>query len=208
MGRFQRIYVVDRDEARRAQLAKLSYDAGIHAEPSESLSEFECSTRQDGIVLCADDTDLELVAQIQQIATTHELCLPTLAYAENPRPDQIVRATMAGALGYLVWPLDEQALRRALEVDEGLVRLSNLRMRQAKAASSIAALSKRERKVLQLMTVGHSNKEIGRILDISHRTVEVHRANLYFKLNLRNATDAVRVGMYAGLDVEENLELA
>ena len=58
----------------------------------------------------------------------------------------------------------------------------------------------REHEVLELMVEGDSNKEIGRRLGISPRTVEIHRGNMMRKLNARSPSDAVRLAMYAGLD--------
>ncbi|MBS8261155.1 MULTISPECIES: response regulator [Roseibium] len=54
-------------------------------------------------------------------------------------------------------------------------------------------LTRREREVLQEITGGASNKEAGRILGISPRTVEVHRARIMEKLGARNAADLVRI---------------
>ena len=58
-------------------------------------------------------------------------------------------------------------------------------------ARPIVELSKRERQVAMLLTVGHTSKEIARLLDISHRTVEGHRANLNIKLGVRNSAECV-----------------
>lgn len=54
-------------------------------------------------------------------------------------------------------------------------------------------LTRREREVLELIAAGHSNKEAGRELGISPRTIEDHRANIMKKLSARNATELVRM---------------
>lgn len=54
-------------------------------------------------------------------------------------------------------------------------------------------LTRREREVLELIAAGHSNKEAGRQLGISPRTIEDHRANIMKKLGARNATELVRI---------------
>ena len=54
-------------------------------------------------------------------------------------------------------------------------------------------LTTREREVLQLITNGQSNKEAGRVLGISPRTVEVHRARVMEKLCARNTADLMRI---------------
>jgi two-component system response regulator NreC len=56
----------------------------------------------------------------------------------------------------------------------------------------------RERAVLRLMAVGYSNKEIGASLEISVKTVEVHKANAMRKLGLRGRTDVIRYAVLNG----------
>ena len=56
-----------------------------------------------------------------------------------------------------------------------------------------AQLTPREREVLQLITNGQSNKEAGRDLGISPRTIEVHRARVMEKLGARNTADLMRI---------------
>ena len=56
-------------------------------------------------------------------------------------------------------------------------------------------LTRREREVLEQFTAGASNKEAGRHLGISPRTIEDHRANIMKKLGARNAADLVRIVM-------------
>jgi FixJ family two-component response regulator len=56
-------------------------------------------------------------------------------------------------------------------------------------------LTPREREVLEQIVNGSSNKEAGRNLDISPRTIEVHRAHIMTKLGARNAADLVRIAL-------------
>jgi len=58
---------------------------------------------------------------------------------------------------------------------------------------AVAGLTPREREVAELIADGNSNKEAGRRLGISPRTVELHRAHLMEKLGARNAADLVRI---------------
>jgi len=58
-------------------------------------------------------------------------------------------------------------------------------------------LTRREREVLEQFTTGASNKEAGRTLGISPRTIEDHRANIMKKLGAKNAADLVRIVMTA-----------
>ena len=61
--------------------------------------------------------------------------------------------------------------------------------------SDLGRLTPREREVLSEIASGASNKEIGRRLGISPRTVEVHRARIMEKLRARNAADLVRIAL-------------
>jgi FixJ family two-component response regulator len=61
-------------------------------------------------------------------------------------------------------------------------------------------LTSRERNVLELLSSGVSNKQAGRQLGISPRTIEYHRANIMKKLGARNATDLIRIVVVASRD--------
>ena len=58
---------------------------------------------------------------------------------------------------------------------------------------SLSQLTQREREVLAEITGGASNKEAGRRLGISPRTIEVHRASIMDKLGAKNTADLVRI---------------
>ena len=62
----------------------------------------------------------------------------------------------------------------------------------------LAQLSEREREVLSGVVAGHANKTIAYDLDISPRTVEVHRANVMAKMEARSLPELVRIALAAG----------
>jgi len=64
--------------------------------------------------------------------------------------------------------------------------------------SGLEQLTQREREVLAEITGGASNKEAGRRLGISPRTIEVHRARIMDKLGAKNAADLVRITLNGG----------
>lgn len=202
MGVCNRIYVIDPDSRRRAQLARMSYDSGIHAEPCQDIEEFLSLVRHDGHVLCIDQPGGSSIKDFMEATKAVEYNLPASVYAENPTPQQIVDAMLGGALSYHVWPMDEEALKKAITMTPEQVTLTNLRSKQAEAQAAIVALSPRELEVLEQVTKGHSNKKIAINLGISPRTVEIHRANMLEKLGLKTSSDAIRVGIYAGLDAD------
>ena len=60
-------------------------------------------------------------------------------------------------------------------------------------------LTPRQRDILRLVSVGHTNREIANMLQISVRTVEVHRFNLMRRLNVRNVAQLLRRALQLGL---------
>jgi len=60
-------------------------------------------------------------------------------------------------------------------------------------------LTPRQRDILRLVSIGHTNREIAQVLDISVRTVEVHRFNLMRRLNVRNVAQLLRRSLQLGL---------
>ena len=65
-------------------------------------------------------------------------------------------------------------------------------------AGDVSSLTPRERQVLAAIMAGASNKEAGRTLGISPRTIEVHRARIMEKLGAKNAADLVRIVLRQG----------
>ena len=109
-----------------------------------------------------------------------------------------VGAIKSGAIDFVEKPFrGNEIVTRVSEAIEAYAR------RQKESTSSVASLhfpgreplTRREREVLQQFTAGASNKEAGRQLGISPRTIEDHRANIMKKLGARNAADLVRIVM-------------
>jgi two-component system, LuxR family, response regulator FixJ len=113
-----------------------------------------------------------------------------------------VEAVKSGAFDYLVKPLDARAI--VARVRSAITAFGR---RDGSAVGKIglpadfpgqSLLTPREREVLTQIAEGASNKEVGRRLGISPRTVEVHRARLMEKIGARNAADLVRIVLSGG----------
>jgi len=104
-------------------------------------------------------------------------------------------AMKAGATDVVTKPIDSDRLLRAVRdaVRENVHVGAIDGGRRNVEVRGFAQLTPREREVLQLITNGQSNKEAGRNLGISPRTIEVHRARVMEKLGARNTADLMRI---------------
>jgi DNA-binding NarL/FixJ family response regulator len=107
----------------------------------------------------------------------------------------------AGVAGYVLKQSPSQELLEAVRAAARGERYVDAVLQKAAdegAAGDYPTATAREREVLRLMAVGHSNKEIGGLLGISVKTVEVHKANAMRKLQLAGRTDVMRYAVLNG----------
>ncbi len=103
------------------------------------------------------------------------------------------RAFKSGATEFLEKPVDDDVLLEALQnAVRQHVRSRERHQANQQAREHYAQLSEREREVLGLIVEGLTNKEIGRALGLSPRTVETHRANLFAKLQVESLAHLIR----------------
>jgi DNA-binding NarL/FixJ family response regulator len=137
------------------------------------------------IALSMYDTEAYVVEALQAGASAYVLKKATsrdLIYA--------VQRVMEGGL-YLSPPLDERAIETYVQ------------HAQETRLDPYESLTDREREVLQLVAEGMNNPEIAARLQISARTVEMHRANLMHKLSLKTKTELIRYALRRGILAEE-----
>lgn len=192
-----RLHYVDFDMRGRAAFANISWKSGHSCEVYESLGELFTHTPRSGVLLIREDDQpgasfSEICEQLQKMG----IWLGVIAVGVNPKPAQIVEAVKAGALDYFALPIDPANLtRRLARLSTELENVSERARRRIEAQKMIERLSTREAEVLELLSAGHGNKLIGRILGISPRTVEIHRANMMHKLGASHAACALRIKM-------------
>jgi FixJ family two-component response regulator len=209
MASRQYIHVIDSNTRRRAQIAYELTNRNLHTEIYESLDEFRDRGPTDGYILLCDDFAGCSLSALKAVLAPAGHVLPVAVYSDEPVEQKVVAAMIEGAVDYLRWPFVEPLLEGALErlADVGVRHAGEQRRAQA-AKAAVQELSDRELEVLQLMTLGFSNKQVAAELGISPRTVEIHRGNMMRKLNARSPFDAARLAIWAGLDAELDERLA
>ncbi|RVQ65550.1 response regulator [Croceicoccus ponticola] len=194
------IHIVDADPRNRATFARAIFEMGHHAEVYDDIGELTSHMPQNGIVLAHDDLNAGGIAGLVDIMSERGAWLPVIAMAAVPDIERVVTAMRAGAFDYLQQPIDTDALASAIErVSKEAATHVEYRRRSIEARTRIAMLSTRELEVLDRLTRGCSNKAIARELDISPRTVEIHRGNMMDKLGARHAAEAVRLRLEASM---------
>ena len=194
------IHLVDDDPAVREGLALLIGTIGLRVQPWDDPQRFlEQFDRQaiGAIVLDLRMPGLGGLQVLEQLAA-QGADQPVIMLTGHGTVALCRRAFKGGAAEFLEKPVDDQQLLDALQA---AVR-SHVRSRQRLAADRgarerHAQLSPREREVLGLIVEGLTNKEIGRALGLSPRTVETHRANLFEKLDVDSL--ALLIRRYAAL---------
>jgi two-component system response regulator FixJ len=139
--------------------------------------------------------------QVQEALKERGIGLPVIVMTGHGDVSVAVQAMKAGAVDFIEKPFEKAVLLSAIE--EGFARIDQAgrsRARADEALTRLQALTPRERDVLEGLVRGHPNKTIAYDLDISPRTVEIHRANLMSKLGVASLSEALRIAFAAGLD--------
>ena len=193
------IFVVDDDEAVRDSLAALLQTRGFEVRAFESapklLAAIDKGTR--GCVL-SDVRMPEMDGlELQRRLAGH--MLPVVVMSGHGDIPMAVQAMRDGAVDFVEKPYSDETIldvvtRAANQVEQRVRTVGG----KAEAEARLARLSPREREVLDRLVEGLQNKAIAHALDISPRTVEIHRANVMEKMEARSLSDLVRMALATG----------
>ena len=189
------IHLIDDDEAVRSSLALLISTVGLRVQAWADPQTFMNGFDRQSIGAIVLDVRMPGISGLSVLETLKEQRVdqPVIMLTGHGTVEMCRRAFKAGAAEFLEKPVDDVALLEALQSavrQHVKSRERNQADRQAQAR--FAQLSSREREVLGLITAGLTNKEIGRALDLSPRTVESHRANLFAKLEADSLAQLIR----------------
>jgi two-component system response regulator FixJ len=196
------VFVVDDDADARDSLCALLESAGVASEAHASARAF-LDAYQAGRPGCLiadirmpDMDGLELQEELNR----RNAGLPVIVVTGHADVPLAVRAMKAGAVDLIEKPFDDTLLLAS--VKRALAQAHGAREQAAATESAktrIASLSARERQVLELLVAGQPNKIIAFELDISPRTVEIHRAHVMEKMEAKSLSDLVRAAIAAGI---------
>lgn len=192
------IRVVAREHAQRASLATRVFEGGAHAEIYDDLDELIDQKPSNGVVLV--EFPVCGVYELGQRLAVARIYLPIIVFATRPQPAQIVRAAHEGVADFLDAAFSSEELMRAYDYSMRFIEQnSTALLRAQRAKEQVSNLSQRERQVLTYLLDGHSNKSMGKELNLSPRTVEDYRLAALRKLGVASTSAAIRIGLEAGL---------
>ncbi len=196
------IHIVDDEDAIRRSAAYMLKTSGYAVEVWQSGAAFLKDVRHAGhgcILLDVRMPEIDGLA-VQRTLAERGVTMPVVIMTGHGDIGIAVRAMKAGAVDFLEKPFEKAVLLAAVEAAFGRIAAADgASVRAAEAELILGALTPRERDVLEGLAQGLPNKTIAYDLGISPRTVEVHRANLMIKLEVRSLSDALRIAFAAGM---------
>jgi two-component system response regulator FixJ len=199
------VHIVDDDSEVRAgasyALRSYGYETQIYAAGAEFLAEARLDR---GCVLL----DLRMPGmdgfEVLAALADRGASLPVVILTGEGDVAQAVQAMRRGAVDLVEKPYSLERLLSAVDKAFAAAESSaEARLAKTEAAGRLAALTPRERQVLQGLRAGLANKMIARWLGLSPRTVEAYRAGMMAKIGARGLTDALRIAGEGGLSPME-----
>jgi FixJ family two-component response regulator len=190
------VFIVDDDEAVRDSVKELASSVGLRAETFRSALEFlEAfdAARPGCLVLDVRMARMSGLALQEKLAAMRAR-IPIVFISGHGDIAMAVNAVKAGAVDFVQKPYHEQQLLDA--INAALAKDAALRAATGNdrgLAERVAALTAREREVMELALKGLPSKVIAKELGISHRTVELHRSRLLEKLGVSSVTELMRL---------------
>lgn len=199
------IHIVDDEDAIRRSASFMLKTSGFDVQTWPSGVAFLKEARMAAVGCILLDVRMPEMdgLEVQQALRDQGIALPVIVLTGHGDISVAVRAMKAGAVDFIEKPFEKATLLNA--IDAAFERLRDRAGRAERgqdAAIAIASLTMRERDVLAGLAKGLPNKTIAFDLGISPRTVEVHRANVMTKLNVRSLSDALRIAFAAGLGAD------
>jgi FixJ family two-component response regulator len=190
------VFVVDDDEQARASVCALVRSMGIRAQPFASAEEFLAADVADEPgCLVTDHRMFKMTgADLLEMLRERGIPLPVVVLTAYADTALAVRVMKSGAITLLEKPYEENALwdaiRNALALD---AQQRPQIERRREIQRRLSTLTEKERQVLSLVVAGKANKAIAKELDVSVRTVENRRRDIFEKMEAQSVAELVRM---------------
>ena len=192
------VFIVDDDEAVRGSMKLLLKTLGLATQAFASAQEFLATFNKDRAGCLLLDIRMPGMSglELQEELNARGAMLPIIFITGHGDVPMAVEAMQRGAMDFLQKPFRDQDLldriSEALAKDRAGRELLGNRER---IRARVAALTPREREVMALVTQGKANKVIAADLDLSQRTVEIHRAHVMEKMGANSLAHLVRMAI-------------
>lgn len=190
------VFIVDDDAAVRRFLNGLIESVELRVEAYASAQEFLDSYQagQPGCLVLDVRMPVMSGLELQRELADRAIDLPVIILTGHGNVQLAVHAMKAGAVDFVEKPFDNELLLDRIQraVAESL-RADSQRIKCDEIAERKQRLTPREHQVLDLVVAGETNKGVARHLDISERTVEIHRANVMRKMCAKSLADLVKM---------------
>ncbi|MEQ8708913.1 MAG: response regulator [Rhodospirillales bacterium] len=200
------VYVVDDIEANRDLLLTLLKKNGIATEAFGTADDFLAGMTIDRpgcILLDIRMPGMDGLTALRELQS-RECPLPVIMVTAHGDVPVAIDAMKNGAFDFVEKPINTRQVMASVEQAIGISRRNILDREQLLAArEGLESLSQRERDVLNLIASGLMNKQIAFELNISQRTVEVHRSRVMEKMGAVTVADLVRSSMLVGVGRED-----
>jgi two-component system response regulator DctR len=190
------VFIVDDDAAVLDSIVELVTSVGLKAATFRSAQEFRASFKPEQPGCLVLDVRMAHISgpALQEELNAIGARIPIVFISAHADISVAIKTIKAGAVDFVQKPYREQQLLDS--INEAL--RSDAAARQASSsgegfAERLAALTDRERDVLDRVVKGLSSKAIARELDISYRTVELHRSHIMEKLQVRSVAELIRL---------------
>ena len=196
------VHVIDDDEAVRDSLKFLLRTAGMEVRTYESATAFLDALPGINAGCIITDVRMPDISGVDLLRRLKELKVgvPVIVITGHGDVQLAVEAMKIGAVDFIEKPFDDDLLLAAIRSALGRwAKDSQQESGRARLLEKIAALSSREREVLDGLVAGKPNKVIAFDLGISPRTVEIYRANVMTKTGAGSLSELVRMALVAGL---------
>jgi two-component system response regulator FixJ len=196
------VHIVDDEDSIRRSAKFMLSTSGYAVETWESGVAFlkEAKTAEQGCILLDVRMPEMDGLEVQQALNERGITMPVIILTGHGDISIAVRAMKAGAVDFIEKPFEKAVLMSAIEAAHARLEKNAADVeRNEEAHVMLGKLTGREREVLEGLAKGLPNKTIAYDLDISPRTVEVHRANLMTKLGVRSLSEALRIAFAAGM---------